>query len=189
MPVDEVTDLLRDVDCPWWVAGGWAIDLCVGHQTRTHDDTDVLILRDDQTAMQRTLDGWDLHAADPPGSLRPWRAGEILPAAVHDVWCRRTPEAPWSLQIMVDDATDGVWRYRRDGRIQRLVAELDGGACDGTPRVLSPEVQLLQKSKSPRDKDEADFLAVRDLLRPDQREWLARALALTSPDHPWRARL
>jgi hypothetical protein len=57
------------------------------------------------------------------------------------------------------------------------VAELDGGVCDGTPRVISPEVQLLQKIKSPRDKDEVDFLAVRHLLPPDPREWLTG---------PWR---
>jgi hypothetical protein len=185
----EVAELLSSAACPWWIAGGWAIDLQLGRQTRTHEDMDVLILRDDQRAIQAVLDGWDLYAADPPGTLRRWRPGEVLPPAVHDIWCRRTPESPWSLQIMIDDASAGVWRYRRHGQIQRRVAELDGGACDGDPMVLAAEVQLLQKSKSPREKDEADFLAVRDLLRPDQRAWLLRALTVASPTHPWLARL
>ncbi len=185
----EVTDLLSSAACPWWIAGGWAIDLYLGRQTRAHGDIDVLILRDDQLVMQEALSGWDLHAADPPGSLRSWRPGEVLPTEVHDIWCRRTPSSPWSLQLMIDDATDGTWRYRRDPRIERPVDELDGNACDGDPRVLAPEIQLLQKSKSRRPKDEADLLAVKDVLGPAQRAWLVRSLTLTSPDHPWLTQL
>jgi hypothetical protein len=185
----EVTDLLNRAACPWWIAGGWAIDLHLGRQTRAHEDIDVLILRDDQMAMQEALRGWDLQAADPPGILRRWRPGEVLPAAVHDIWCRRTPNSPWSLQIMIDDASDGIWKYRRDTRVERPVEELDGNACNGDPRVLTPEVQLLQKSKTPRPKDEADFLAVNEGLGPHQRAWLLQSLALTSPNHHWLTQL
>lgn len=188
LPAD-VTDLLRQATFPWWIAGGWAIDLYLGRQTRPHDDLDVLILREDQLAVQQALSGWDLHAADPPGTLRPWLASEVLPAEVHDLWCRRTPSSAWSLQVMIDDASDGVWTYRRDDRIRRPVDDLDGNACDGDPRVLAPEIQLLQKSKTPRPKDEADFLAVKDLLGPDQRTWLVQCLTLTAPTHHWLAQL
>lgn len=186
-PMDpaEVTEHLRALSDPWWIAGGWAIDLHLGHQTREHDDTDVLILREHQVALQQALQGWDLHAADPPGSLRPWRTGEILPTHVHDVWCRRTPESPWCLQIMLDRALDGVWIYRRDERIRRPVDELAGPASDANRRVLAPEIQLLQKSKARRPKDELDFLAVLPSLSATQRGWLAASLAVVSPDHPW----
>lgn len=51
----EVSDLLRDLSVPWWVAGGWAIDLIVGKQTRPHADIDVQFLRADQRAVQATL--------------------------------------------------------------------------------------------------------------------------------------
>ncbi len=90
---------------------------------------------------------------------------------------------------MIDDATDEIWTYRRDPRIQRSVNELDGNACNGDSRVLAREVQLLQKSRSPRAKDEADFLVVKQLLGSDQRAWLARSLTLTSPGHHWLAQL
>ena len=185
----EVADLFRGVSWPWWIAGGWAIDLHVGHRTREHGDIDVLVLRDDQVAVREALDGWDVHAADPPGSLRPWRPGEVLPPRVHDVWCRRAPDSPWSLQVMIDDARDGLWTYRRDARIARPVAELDGGAAGGDPRVLAAEVQLLQKSRSPRPKDEADLLAVREALTGPQRDWLVQALTVVAPAHPWLDRL
>jgi hypothetical protein len=189
MSPSEVAALLGGVGFPWWVAGGWAIDLHLGRQTRDHDDMDVLVLRDDQLALQQALCGWDLQAADPPGSLRPWHAGEVLPTEVHDIWCRREPGSPWSLQVMVDDAHDGIWQYRRDTRIKRPVSGLDGSSDKGPPQVLAPEIQLLQKSRSPRPKDEADFLAVRHSLTRDQREWLVTALTLVSPAHPWLGRL
>ncbi|MFC6285386.1 hypothetical protein ACFP3Q_05575 [Nocardioides sp. GCM10027113] len=90
---------------------------------------------------------------------------------------------------MLDDVADGEWTYRRDPRIRRAVGELDGPASDQSRRVLAPEVQLLYKSKNPRPKDEAGLLAVLPHLDADQSSWLADALSLVSPDHPWMARL
>lgn len=181
----EVTSLLGPTAFRWWIAGGLAIDLRLGRQTRPHEDLDVLVLREDQLMAQQVLDEWDLHAADPPGHLRPWRRGETLPAGVHDLWCRPTPDSPWAFQLMIDDATEGTWRFRRDARVQRPVEELDGPASDDARRVLAPEVQLLYKSRTPRPKDEADFLAVREYLDADRRQWLVRSLRLVSPSHHW----
>lgn len=48
LSVEEVVDLMSGLQVPWWIAGGWAIDLFLGRQTRAHGDTDVLIRRDDQ---------------------------------------------------------------------------------------------------------------------------------------------
>ncbi len=107
---------------------------------------------------------------------------EALAPDIHDIWCRRSPSSPWCLQLMVDDVEEGAWVYRRDARIRRPVAELDGPASNGEHRVLSPEVQLLYKSASVRPKDEA-FQAMLGHLRSSQRSWLRQSL--TSPRHPW----
>lgn len=181
----EVVEVLGGLGAPWWVAGGWAIDLHVGRRTREHADTDVLVLRHDLPLVQRHLAGWDLHAADPPGTLRPWAPGEVLPAHVHDVWCRPAPTGPWTWQLMVCDAPDGTWTYRRDPRITRPVAELAGPASDAARLVLAPEVQLLHKSARPRPKDEADLLVALPHLDGTRRRWLREALATVAPDHPW----
>ena len=82
MSPEEVTDVLADLDCAWWVAGGWALDLHLGKQTRAHADVDVLVLRDDLRKVRCHLSGWDLHAADPPGTLRPWSEREVPSAQV-----------------------------------------------------------------------------------------------------------
>lgn len=186
---DEVTHVLSGMPCRWWIAGGWAIDLNLGRRSRPHEDVDVLILRPDQVLVRQHLAGWDLHAADPPGTLRPWGEGEVLPTEVHDVWCRRSPSSPWCLQLMIDDSAHDEWRYRPDRRITRSVDQLDGPASNAKRRVLSPEVQLLYKSGNPRAKDEADFSTMLQRLEPSQRQWLKDSLTVTSPLHPWLARL
>lgn len=51
--------------------------------------------------------------------------------------------------------------------------------------ILSPEIQLLYKSSGLRDKDLADFQAVRGHLTESERDWLRAALEMVSPGHPW----
>lgn len=182
IPIDDLPVLLDGMECPWWIAGGWAIDLHLGRVTRPHDDTDVVILRADQSTLRHHLATWDLHAADPPGTLQPWPLDESLPVGVHDVWCRPDAHSPWSLELMLDDVRDGEWAYRRDPRVRRPLDRLAGPASRPGVRVLSPEISLLYKSAQPRPKDLADFHAVRGSLDQDARRWLTDALG---PDHPW----
>lgn len=184
---EVLPDLLADMGAPWWLAGGWAVDAFLGRTTRVHEDTDVLVLRRDLPAFRSALASWDVQAADPPGTLRPWPVDEVLPLHVHDLWCRPAPEAAWALQLMVDDTDGEDWVYRRDPRLRRPVSSLAGPASDSARLVLAPEVQLLQKSRGRRPKDEADFAAAAPLLSPEARSWLRDALDLVSPGHPWAA--
>lgn len=182
---EDARTVFSGCEARWWVAGGWAIDLLVGRQTRSHADFDVLVLRPEQHVVRTHLHAWDVHAADPPGTLRPWPIGEILPLAVHDIWCRRDPSAPWAFQLMIDDVDGDDWLFRRDHRIRLPVRDLAGrGSRPGLP-VLAAEVQLLYKSGVPRDKDVADFEIARAHLFVDERRWLRNALRDTHPDHDW----
>lgn len=185
----ELASLFAGVREPWWIAGGWAIDLFVGRPTRSHGDVDVQIRRDDQLAFQAALATWDLHAADPPGTLRPWRRGEVLPLAVQDVFCRPKPTAPWAFQFNLADTLGEQWVFRRDRRVRRSLAALTRRSAEGLPYV-APEVQLLFKAHAtPRPKDEHDFAIAHGLLSEEARAWFDAALALYSPEHPWRTRL
>lgn len=170
------------------MAGGWAIDLFVGRQTREHRDLDIQVLRRDQAAVRAALHRWDIYAVDPPGALRPWRSGEVLPGHVHDIWCRRAPDAPWALQLMLLDTERGRWVCRRDRRVGGPVCRFGRRDGAGVPYV-APEVQLLFKAREPRPQDEEDFAVA--LLRLDAaaRRWLGAALGIVSPDHPWLPRL
>jgi hypothetical protein len=187
LSVAAVAELLAGVQAPWWIAGGWAIDLFVGGPGRQHADIDVLVLRRDLGSVQEQLRGWELHAADPPGRLRPWGTGEQLPPQVHDIWCRPSATSPWALQLMVDDTIGEDWVYRRDPRIRRPVSTLAGPASTTERLVLAPEVQLLYKSAHPRAKDVDDLRRSLAFLGNDRRNWLRMALTLVDPAHSWLA--
>src|SRR5438445_6395845 len=105
---ERLPSLLEGMGRRWWVAGGWGLDLFLGHQTRPHADTDVQVLREDQRRVHEhlTSHGWELFQADPPGHLVPW-TGSALAPDVHDIWCRRGPGRRWAMQLMVADAADG----------------------------------------------------------------------------------
>lgn len=180
----EVAALFAGVDVPWWIAGGYAIELAVGRHVRDHSDIDVLLLRRDQLVAQRALAGWEWWAADPPGTLRPWAEGEVLPDDVHDIWCRPGPDRPWRVQLMLDEASGDTWVSRRNPRVQRPVASLGAVTDDGIP-YLVPEIQLFYKAKQRRPKDEADFAAALPVLDAVRRAWLTDAISATYGDHLW----
>jgi Aminoglycoside-2''-adenylyltransferase len=53
-PTNEhaVGSLLSGLTVPWWITGGWAIDLAVGHVTRDHSDVNVMMLERDEHALR-----------------------------------------------------------------------------------------------------------------------------------------
>ncbi|GAA4893337.1 nucleotidyltransferase domain-containing protein [Streptomyces coeruleoprunus] len=187
---EDVAEVFAQADFPWWIAGGYAIELAVGHELRPHSDLDVLVLRRDQTLVRGFLADWDLYVADPPGQgkLRPWHPGEVLQPSLHDVWCRRTPKAPWSVQLMLDEAEGTQWVSRRAPAIRRPIDQLGRTSETGIP-YLAPEVQLFYKAKATREKDATDFEAVLPLLDAPARAWLADAIRVIVPGHPWLGRL
>lgn len=175
---------------PWWIAGGYAVERAVGYAFRDHADIDVLLLRRDQHLAQEALPDWEWWAADPPGTLRPWARGEFLGPGVHDVWCRPGPDAPWLIQLMLDEAEGDEWVSRRCGRVRRAVADLGAPSFDGDGvPYLAPEVQLFYKAKSPRPKDEQDFAATVPVLTAPQRAWLHAALSQAYGPTPWHPAL
>jgi GNAT superfamily N-acetyltransferase len=166
----ELGDVAR-----WWIAGGWALDLFVGEQTRPHGDLDVVLLRSDQSAVHARLTArrWRLYAAV-DGTLVRWTGGP-LPQRVHDVWCHREGSDAWSLQLMLLDHDGEDWVFRRDRRIRGTLTEL--GTTAGELPILALQVQLLFKATSTRrPKDDADATVVIPRLTDDARGWLHGAL-------------
>ena len=189
----EVATLLAPQPAPWWIAGGWALDLFLGGQTRAHDDIDVQILRRDQRRIRAALGDWDVQGALPPPRpdhwpFEEWRRDEDLDPAIHDVWCRPRRDAPWAVQLMVGESEGDEWIYHRAPRIRRALGAVGRRTDAGIP-YLVPEIQLLYKAKAPRPKDEADFARVAPYLDDDSRHWLRDVLASVYPAHGWGAAL
>lgn len=185
---------------PWWVAGGWALDLYAvahGGRIRPHADLEMSILRRDQRALFDHLAGWQLCAVVRPGVLEDCD-GRTVPAHVHQIWARRGAPMPprpddfaadpTLLDFLLEEADGDSWRYRRRPAIARPLAELGATTARGVP-FIRPEVALLYKAKHLRFKDQRDFDATAPTLDPTARTWLATALEQAHPDHPWRPTL
>ena len=187
MPVEEAAGLMSGVGVPWWIAGGWAIDLFLGRQTRPHADTDILIRRDDQLAVQDHLMNkrLTLYKTQQPG-LKPWPRGEFLEEPVNDVWCRWSPETPWVLQLMLLCTEGDQWVFKRDPEIRGSLEGLGRQTPSGIP-YLCPHIQLLYKARRGTNaKDQSDFdLAVLQM-QPEERAWLLSHLERRFGNgHPW----
>jgi hypothetical protein len=182
--------LFHTLQPPWWVAGGWAIDLFLGKPTRPHVDLDVAALRTDQLAIQHYLRtrGWDLQMVVEPGVLRPWPDGEVLDASRHAVWCRPRPDAPWAFELLLNDAEGGTWLFRRDHRLRLPLNAMGRRSLTRIPYLI-PEVVLLYKAKARRPTDETDLRMVLPHLSLPSRRWLSAAIARVHPGHPWCAML
>lgn len=185
----ELKEALANCACQWAIAGGWAIDLFLNHQTRVHEDIDVIVKREDQFNIQKALQGWELWVADPPGTLKPWKKGVYIAKGLQDIWCRPSKNEPWRIQIMLYDVDKDEWLFKRDETIRKKLQEVLITSKDGYA-ILSPEIQLLYKSKSLRDKDKLDFENALSAMSEVQKTWLRHALAkVYNHKHEWIERL
>ena len=191
MSVEDTASLLWGVSTPWWIAGGWAIDLFLGRQTRPHGDTDVLVRRDSQLEVQAYLvdKGLRLYKTQQPG-LKPWLPGEFQDRPFDDVWCRWTPDSPWVLQLMLLDTDGADWVFKCDPSIRGPLDTLGFLTSSGVP-YLRPHIQLLYKAKPEvLGKDQADFDLAVPLLPREHQEWLLCHLEKRFDEgHPWIAQL
>jgi hypothetical protein len=175
--------LMSAVDAPWWIAGGWAIDLFVGAQTRSHKDLDVGVWRADAPRIIAALPGWEFFEAK-DGSLSRLALGTAPRAEVNSLWGRRVGELHWELELMLDDSDGREWIFRREPSIRRPLAAALRATADGT-RYLAPEIQLLYKARDLRPEDRSDFEHAAPRLESVAVEWLRDRLSRLYPQHPW----
>ena len=188
LSLEEVKRLFGPVAAPWWIAGGHALDMFLGHETRKHAGMDVAILRRDQKAFLEALRMWDLQIAH-NGELIPLKAGEtITKPEHHQLWARETPDGPWRMEVFLEESDGKRWSYRRNDRIGLNVADLGRRDSYGI-QFIRPEVMLLYKSKSPRPVDETDLLYALPRLDAAQKGWLVAALYTIDPKHRWLERM
>jgi hypothetical protein len=155
LPVSGIVDLFASAPFRWWIGGGVALELYLGRSWRGHDDADVGVVRHDLPALYARLSSWDLQVAV-DGVLSPWR-GQRLRADEHqnNIWCRLAEREPWLLDVTVGEGSSEHWIYRRDPTVQVRWEAAVLRTPDGVP-YLSPDLQLMFKSKNMRPKDDID---------------------------------
>jgi Aminoglycoside-2''-adenylyltransferase len=182
----EVRDWLAPISEPWWIAGGWALDLFLGEVSRPHGDIDVGIFRGDAPKICATLSAWEFFEAQ-AGSLTRLEPDTAPRRAVHSLWARRRGERVWAFELMLDEGGRD-WTFRRNSGIRRPLESAIHRSSEGIP-YLAPEIQLLYKAKEFRARDQADLERVVGRLHQDARIWLKTSIAGMYPHHPWLSAL
>ena len=188
----EVTRLLANVQAPWCVTAGWAIDLFLGGQRREHGDLEIGVPRERFPEVASALAGYEFFIPEGgPGNGLVWpldQAGDRF-EALHQTWVRQPATGRWRLDIFREPSDGETWVCRRDERIRLPYSDLIEHTDEGIP-YSCPEVTLLFKAKwSDLPKNQEDFAAVLPHLEPNRRRWLRESLAVVHPDHPWIAML
>jgi len=186
--VQKVASLFRDLHCPWFVCGGWAIDLFLKRVTRGHKDIDIAVARNDQFKVRDHLwqRGWNLEKAI-DGELFPWTESERLVLPVHTIWCKNDKHDPKFIEILLNEIDDDQFRFRRDQSITLARDRMFFKCSFGLP-VFAPEIVLLYKSNCSEEYD-ADFQNTVKTLEEERRVWLKVALNKLFAQHPWAGRL
>lgn len=190
---EQVAALLEGVQAPWYVAGGWALDLFLGEERRAHEDLEIAVPRTRFSEVAARLGGLELFVpeSDLTGRSLVWPFAR-LPRALdghHQTWVREPASGRWLLDVFREPSDRDMWICRRDERIRLNHDDVIERTADGTP-FGRPEIVLFFKAKhAERPKDEDDFAALLPSLGADRRRWLAEALVLVHPGHPWLERL
>jgi hypothetical protein len=167
------------------VAGGWALDLWLGAQTRAHEDLEIAVPTAFFAEIQARLEslGLRLFAID-DGQVISLGPGESPGRRTHQTWVMDPAANGWRMDIFREPGDAQTWVYRRTGALNLPRASASGRTAAGVP-YLAPQIVLLFKAKAMRDKDQADFAIIAPRLSDEARTWLAAALRASHPGHPW----
>jgi hypothetical protein len=174
---------MEGADFPWFVAGGWAIDIFLGTRSRDHEDLEIAVASSSFAALPPRFPEFDFWV--PQGERMLARMStETLAGESHQTWAFERAARVWRFDVFREPHDGDTWICRRDASIRRPYPEVFEVSSDGIP-YLRPEICLLFKAKAVRDKDRADFAAALPRMSPVQRSWLHTALGRVHPGHDW----
>ena len=184
-PLDptSIAEFMEGFDRPWWIIGGWSIEVFTG-VARNHEDMDISILSSDAEAFRRFLgDRWTPWNVD-DGWFRPFdaRFTDVRPDS--QVWIRRDARSPWILDVPFSPDTDGRWTNKRHLAHTEALEDITWVAGDGL-RYARPEVTLMFKAAQSREKDQLDAEVALPMLDEAARQWLRDAVGRIDPNHAW----
>ena len=181
---ETIGDFMAGFDRPWWIVGGWSIQVVTGVR-REHEDMDISMLSSDAEPFRRFLgERWTVWNVD-DSWFRPFdeRFREIRPDS--QLWIRRDARSPWVLDVPLTPDTGGRWTNKRWREHVLPLDDVTWVAPDGL-RYQRPEVTLMFKAAQVRPKDVADAEAALPLLDAAARRWLRDTVALFHPGHRWQ---
>ncbi|MED3552554.1 nucleotidyltransferase domain-containing protein [Cytobacillus praedii] len=177
----RINSLMSSFDKAWFIAGGWAIDLYIGKETREHKDIEIAVFRKDHLYLKDYLREWEFNKVI-KGHFHTW-GSEFLELPVHEIHASNMLNGD-KIEILLNETKDNDWIFRRDSRISYPLNSVWSFTKKGIP-YLNPEIVLLYKAKNTREKDHQDFMTIKDYLDNEKKKWLRYVLELHEPEHKW----
>jgi Aminoglycoside-2''-adenylyltransferase len=181
----ELADRLREVDIPWYVAGGWALDLFRGFESREHEDLEIAVPWAGFATLRSALDEFEFDV------VRNGRRSSIdgpAFAASHQTWVRNRATGAYHLDVFREKHDCDTWICRCLESIRMKYADIILRTTDGIPYLI-PELVLLFKAKAARPKDDDDLSGILPLLDRGRRSALRDLIGRVHPGHRWLEQL
>ena len=177
----EVAERLADVDVPWCVVAGWALDLFRGHMTRDHEDLEIAVPIGRFDAIRAALAAFEFEVV---GSGRRWPLDSPAFNVMTQTWVRDPDNGVYRLDIFREPHEGDTWICRREVSIRLPYDKVILTSSEGVPLLGARDCAAVQgqarSTKGPRRLRRHPAL-----LDPTQRAWLAAALARVHPGHRW----
>lgn len=180
----------------WALCGGWAVDAWLGRENREHQDVDIAVFHDDQSALYAHTAGWKLIGHDdevPDDSDEPWNGRTLtFPAHIH-----ARGDDGFELEFHLNERAGDAWLFSREPLVSLPLRQCVRPSPWGI-RAVVPEVIVYYKALPPgwrgsrpelRPHDQGDLFLLLPLLDRAQRDWVHDAISRTDPGHPWLAEL
>ncbi|MFF3212847.1 nucleotidyltransferase domain-containing protein [Streptomyces sp. NPDC002886] len=181
----EVAARLAGVPAPWYVAGGWAVDLFTGGPPRHHGDLEIAV---PAASFPEILARFPEFVFDVVAHDRLWELTPEVSGLTHQTWLRDPATGNFLVDVFREPHDGETWIYRRDPSVRLPYTAVVSRTPDGIP-YLAPELALLFKAKAVRPKDQRDFARALPLLDDTRRARLAALVEREHPGHAWLADL
>src|SRR5690606_12379819 len=119
--------------------------------------------------LHRQFPGWSFVKVVGGQNFR-WSEGEPLRLPVHEIHASSNDAPPRAIEFLLNERDADHWLFRRNPSVRLPLGQAIVRAGNGLP-VLAPEIVLLYKSKSPREKDESDLRSAWAACDARRRQW------------------
>ena len=96
---EEAARLLDGVDAPWYVAGGWAIDLFLGGERRDHEDLEIAVPNTRFDVVVEALPDFEFFVITAPSEAVPLEDALDRLEQTHQTWVREPAGGSWKLDV------------------------------------------------------------------------------------------
>ena len=168
----KVKNIMNKFGYPWFIAGGWAIDLFLEKETRLHDNIEIGIYREQQMKLFRYLGKYKKYYIDNRSRIgkyekKEWKK-EYLRLPISEIFVEYDG---LEIEILLNEKDDFDWIYGKNNKIKHERSNVIRYTDDRIP-YLCPEIVLLYKTMEMRNKDKDDILNALKKMNYSEKNWL-----------------